>query len=132
MTIKIAFDVKLEGRHVKGDIEWEGTRENLLALMRDVEERAVRSGHTPEQLVQSAYAHLPTMGLREKRSKRELQSSIMVYGVVRLTNEHATESEMPTYSLVDLVEEQDIFAKVTMRGSKTHHQLSMEINGTSP
>jgi hypothetical protein len=129
MTIKIAFDVKLGGKHVGGGIEWEGTREQILAMMRDVEARAARNGVTPEHLVQSVYAHLPTMGLREKRNERELQSSLMVYGVVRLTDEYATESEMPTYSLVDLVEEQDIFAKVAVRGSETHHKISMEING---
>jgi hypothetical protein len=43
----------------------------------------------------------------------------------RYANEHAVESEMPTYSLVDLIEEQDIDAKVTMRG----HTLSMELHG---
>ena len=48
---------------------------------------------------------------------------IMVYGVVRLANEHG--SEMPTYSLVDLIEEQDISAKVTVRGK----EISMKVAG---
>ena len=123
MTIKIAFDVNAEGKHVKGGIEWEGTREQILAMMRYVEERAAAGGVTPENLMQSVYAHLPTMGLREKRNEREFQQSIMVYGVVRLANEHG--SEMPTCSLVDLIEEQDISAKVTVRGK----EISMEVAG---
>jgi hypothetical protein len=124
MTITIAFDVETEGKRAKGDIEWNGSRREILNAMRFVEERAVAGGVTPEALVHSVYAHLPTMGLREKRTERDFQGSVMVYGVVRYANEHA--AEMPTYSLVDLVEEQDITAKVTVRGN----ELSMVISGT--
>jgi hypothetical protein len=130
MTLRIAFDVKLGAKHVRGGIEWVGTRAQTLAVIRFVEERAAAGGFTPEQLVQSVYAHLPTMGLCEERDKGDFQRSLMVYGVIRYANEYA--SEMPTESLVDLIEAQDIFAKVTMRGDKTHHELSMEINGAPP
>jgi 2-keto-4-pentenoate hydratase len=128
MTLRIAFDVKLKGKHVRGGIEWEGTRAEILALMRYVEQRAAAGGCTPELLVQSVYAHLPTMGLRDERVKGDFQRSLMVYGVVRYADKYAS-ATMAAGSLVDLVEVHDINAKVKMRGNKTHHELSMEING---
>jgi hypothetical protein len=93
MPIKITFDVDVEGRHVRGDFTWEGTRENLLNLMRSVEEAAAKDGLDLDHLVRVVYARLPTTGPREARN--EFQYDVMVYGVVRYANKVAAVSEMP-------------------------------------
>ena len=45
--------------------------------------------------------------------------------LIRLLRRASNFKSLFTYSLVDLIEEQDIDAKVTMRG----HTLSMELHG---
>jgi hypothetical protein len=125
MTVKITCDVVFNGKRAKGDIEWEGTREQMLNAMRFVEGRAAAAGVPPEQLVKSVLAYLttPGPGLRWTEDEEEFRANVVLYGVARLANEYAT--DMPALSLVDLAEQQDISAKITMRGDT----ITMELHG---
>ena len=95
----------------------------MLDEVRFVEQMAAAGGFTPQQLVITTLSYLPTLRVREDEHERVLQMRIIAYGVVRYANEHLT--SMPAYSIVDLVEEQDISADLTMRDNK----IKVEIGG---
>jgi hypothetical protein len=127
MTIKITVDVEWEGRKAKGDVEWEGSRQQMLNAMRFVEDRAAAGGLTPQQLVKSVLVYMttpgPGPGLRWNENEQEFQANVILYGVARFANEYV--SDMPTYSFVDLAEQQDISAELTIRGDT----ISMKLHG---
>ena len=127
MAIKITVDVEWEGKKATGDIEWEGSRQEMLNAMRFVEDRAAAGGFTPQQLVKSVLVYMTTSGpgpgLLLNENEKEFQANVILYDVARFANEHAT--DMPTYSFVDLAEQQDVSAQLTMRGDT----ISMRLHG---
>jgi hypothetical protein len=128
MTIKIAVDVEWQGKKARSEIEWDGSAQEMLNAMHFVEERAAAAGVPPKQLVTSVLAHLttpgPGSGLRWSEDEQEFPANVILYAVARFTNEHAT--DMSTYSFVDLAEQQDISAELTMRGDTIWMKLHGE------
>jgi hypothetical protein len=94
----------------------------MLDEARFIEQIAAKSGVTPRQLVRTTLSYLPWLGVREDEDERVLQIRIIAYGVVRFANEQAPPP--PAASIVDLIDEQDLSAHLTMRG----HEITVKID----